>query len=122
VAALAAGVPKGPVISNDAMLSNPQSGRIANLAELKTIGQTPETYGSLSYQRAQESATRAAFLGFDGILALSARWPCQNLVLSTEHFTPADSKVVGSEAVDRDDWKRRRGAERRQRERQSLSK
>jgi hypothetical protein len=96
--------------------------RIANLGELKTLGVTPETYGSLSYQRTQEIGDAAAFLGFDGILAPSARWPCQNLVLFTEHFTPTDLTVVSSEAVDWDDWKRRRDAERRQRERQSLSK
>lgn len=37
--------------------------RIANLAELKALGVTPETYGSLSYERTQEIGDAAAFLG-----------------------------------------------------------
>jgi hypothetical protein len=41
--------------------------RIANLAELRALGVTPETYGSLSYERTQEIGDAAAFLGFDGI-------------------------------------------------------
>jgi hypothetical protein len=93
--------------------------RIANLAELRALGVTPETYGSLSYERTQEIGDAAAFLGFDGILAPSARWTCQNLILFTEHFTPADLSVVSSEPVDWDDWRKRRDPERRQRERTS---
>lgn len=94
--------------------------RIANLAELNALGVTPETYGSLSYERTQEIGDAAAFLGFDGILAPSARWPCQNLVLFTEHFTPADLNVVSSEPVDWDDWKKRRDSERKRRQRKTV--
>ncbi|UUP20024.1 RES family NAD+ phosphorylase [Nitratireductor thuwali] len=93
--------------------------RIANLAQLKTLGVTPETYASLSYERTQEIGDAAAFLGFDGILAPSARWPCENLILFTERFAPADLSVVSSEPVDWDDWKRRRETIRRRREQTS---
>lgn len=89
--------------------------RIANLAELEALGVTVETYGSLSYQRTQEIGDAAAFLGFDGILAPSARWPCQNLILFTESFAPADLQVKSAEPVNWDDWRRRRNSERQQR-------
>ena len=73
------------------------------------------------YQRTQEIGDAAAFLGFDGILAPSARWPCQNLVLFTEHFTPADLSIVSSEPVDWDDWRKRRNTERQHRDGKSGS-
>lgn len=91
--------------------------RIADLAALKVLGVSPETYGSLSYERTQEIGDAASFLGFDGILAPSARWPCQNLVIFTEHFTPADLTLVASEPVDWADWSGRRNAERKLRDR-----
>ncbi|MER8473367.1 RES family NAD+ phosphorylase [Mesorhizobium sp. M1405] len=87
--------------------------RIADLAALEALGVSPETYGSLSYERTQEIGDAAAFLGFDGILAPSARWPCQNLVLFTERFTSADLRVVNSEPVDWADWRTRRNELRR---------
>lgn len=90
--------------------------RIADLGELDALGVAPETYGSLSYERTQEIGDAAAFLGFDGLLAPSARWPCQNLVLFTESFAPADLSVAASEPVDWDDWRKRRDAERKGRE------
>lgn len=95
--------------------------RIANLAELKALGVSPETYGSLSYGRSQEIGDAASFLGFDGILAPSARWPCQNLILLTERFTPADLSVVSSEPADWNDWRKRRTSERRRMESRPLS-
>lgn len=94
--------------------------RIADLAELKALGVAPESYASLSYERTQEIGDAAAFLGFDGILAPSARWPCQNLILFTERFTPADLVVVSSEPVDWDDWRKRRVSERKRRQGKTL--
>jgi RES domain-containing protein len=89
--------------------------RIADLAALKVLGVSPEIYGSLAYERTQEIGDAAAFLGFDGILAPSARWPCQNLVIFTERFTPTDLSVVNSEPVDWADWRARRNELRRDR-------
>ena len=85
-----------------------QTLRIADLAALKVLGVPIDNYGGLSYERTQEIGDAAAFLGFDGILAPSARWSCQNLVIFTERFTPADLSVVSSEPIDWDDWRMRR--------------
>ena len=85
--------------------------RFADLAALEALGVSREPYTSLAYHRTQEIGDAAAFLGFDGILAPSARWSCQNLVLFLDRFAPPDFAVVGSEAVDwiawRDSQKRR---------------
>lgn len=83
--------------------------KLADLQAIEELGITAETYGSLEYTRSQEIGDAAAFLGFDGILAPSARWPCQNLILFTDSFTPTDLQLVESTPVDWDDWRRRRG-------------
>ena len=90
-----------------------QTRRTLKLVDLKTLaalGVAPQTYGSLDYARSQEIADAADFLGFDGIIAPSARWPCDNLVLFSDKFGPVDLTLVESEPVDWDDWRARRGA------------
>lgn len=82
--------------------------RLADLAAIEALGVTAETYASLDYARCQEIGDAAAFLGFDGILAPSARWPCQNLVLFTESYVPGELQVIESQPVDWADWRARR--------------
>lgn len=91
--------------------------RLANVGALEGLGVSAESFASLSYARTQEIGDAAAFLGFDGILAPSARWSCQNLIVFTDGFTPADLTVVASETVDWQDWKSRRSELRRASER-----
>jgi RES domain-containing protein len=79
--------------------------KIADLEALEGLEVSRETYASLSYERTQEIGDAAAFLGFDGILAPSARWPCHNLVLFVDRLGPADLQVASSEAVDWADWR-----------------
>lgn len=79
--------------------------RIADLGALEALGVSRDSYSGLSYERTQEIGDAAAFLGFDGILAPSARWPCQNLVLFLDRFAPHDFAVFESEAVDWIAWR-----------------
>lgn len=79
--------------------------KIANLDALAALGVRKESYHSLSYGRCQEIGDAAQFLGFDGILAPSARWPCQNLVLFMDRFGPDDIQLVESEPVDWPAWR-----------------
>lgn len=79
--------------------------KLADLSALSELGISPERYGELSYERSQEIGDAAHFLGFDGILAPSARWWCQNLVLFMDRIDPDDLKVVDSEPVDWDVWR-----------------
>lgn len=82
--------------------------RLADLAAVESLGVSVAAYSGLAYARTQEIGDAAAFLGFDGIIAPSARWPCQNLVLFAGRFSPGELTVVDSEAVDWADWKLRR--------------
>ena len=79
--------------------------RIANLEALEGLGVSRKTYQSLSYERCQEIGDAAQFLGFDGILAPSARWPCQNLVLFIDRIEPDELQLVESEPVDWHSWR-----------------
>ncbi len=79
--------------------------KLADLTAIEALGVSRETYASLSYERTQEIGDAAAFLGFDGILAPSARWPCQNLVLFRDRFAPHDLTVQESETVDWAAWR-----------------
>ncbi len=82
--------------------------RLADIEAVEALGVSRETYAGLTYVRSQEIGDAAAFLGFDGILAPSARWQCQNLVIFTDRFQPADLTVVDSEPVDWDAWRKTR--------------
>lgn len=84
--------------------------KLADLAAVEALGVSQETYSSLSYMRTQEIGDAAAFLGFDGILAPSARWPCQNLVLFVDRLEPDDLAVSESIAVDWGAWRDAREA------------
>ena len=79
--------------------------KLADLAAIEALGVSRETYAGLSYERTQEIGDAAAFLGFDGILAPSARWPCQNLILFLDRLAPHDLVVRESEAVDWIGWR-----------------
>jgi hypothetical protein len=82
--------------------------KFADLEAVQGLGVSAETYTSLSYERTQDIGDAAAFLGFDGILAPSARWRCHNLIIFCDRFTPADLTILHSEHVDWDTWRRAR--------------
>lgn len=82
--------------------------KLADLAAVEALGVSREAFPSLDYARTQAIGDAADFLGFDGLIAPSARWPCQNLVLFTDKLGPADLVVQDSEPVDWSLWRRRR--------------
>ena len=82
--------------------------KFADLNELKPLGVDTDSYKCIGYRRTQEIADAAFFLGFDGIIAPSARWPCLNMVIFTEHINKEPLELVESiEVVNWDDWKKR---------------
>lgn len=88
--------------------------KLADLSAVAALGIAPERYGELSYERSQEIGDAAFFLGFDGILAPSARWQCQNLILFMDRLEPGDLTVLESEPVDWGLWRSIRQSNRSQ--------
>ncbi len=76
-------------------------------ADLIPLGVERDACESLGYQRTQEIGAAVAFLECDGLIAPSARWPCENLMLFTaNHSAENRLELRGSEIVDWIAWAR----------------
>jgi len=88
--------------------------KLADLSAVAGLGVSVEGYGGLDYARTQEIGDAAQFLGFDGVIAPSARWRCGNLVIFTDCFAAGELTVVERDPVDWDAWRAERGRLRRE--------
>ncbi|MEL6208198.1 MAG: RES family NAD+ phosphorylase [Pseudomonadota bacterium] len=81
----------------------------ADLDALAMLGVEAKRYQEMVYFRTQEIADAAYFLGFDGIIAPSARWTCQNIVLFVSHpkIDLDEIESVRSTPIDWDEWRAR---------------
>lgn len=78
---------------------------LADMQQLARLGIEERRYREMLYGRTQEVGAAAAFMGFDGIIAPSARWKCQNIVLFLDAFDLDDIEEVGSERIDWNAWR-----------------
>jgi RES domain len=90
-------------------ISAAQTVKLADLPTLDRLGVDVERYAARDYSRTQPIAEAANFLGFDGLIAPSARWSCLNLVLFTERLAPSQIATVGRDEhpIAWDGWRRR---------------
>ena len=84
-----------------------QTLKFADLRELQVLGVDKDKYANILYDRTQEIADAAAFLGFDGIIAPNARWSCLNLVIFTNQIGPQGLELLESSVIDWNDWRQR---------------
>ena len=84
-----------------------QTLRLADLETLAGLGVDVRRYGERDYTKTQPIADAAYFLGFDGLIAPSARWECLNAVLFTDRVSAA-IKVAKSEPepIDWSAWRK----------------
>lgn len=67
-------------------------------------------YGERDYARTQEIGAALAFLGLDGLIAPSARWVCDNLMIyQTNHLLIERLEVIDDEQVSWGEWARAKG-------------
>lgn len=78
---------------------------LADMDALGRLGVVPARYGEILYDRTQEIADAACFMGFDGIIAPSARWACRNIVLFLDKFDPGGVEEVGATPIDWSAWR-----------------
>ena len=70
-------------------------------ADLPALGVADSNYGGINLPRTQEIGAAVEFLGCDGLIAPSARWSCDNLILFPDRMgIDATLEVVTSESVD----------------------
>lgn len=82
--------------------------KIVDLEALESLGVSGEAYKGLAYERCQEIGDAAQFLGFDGILAPSARSAGRNLVLFVDRLDPDALQLLDSEPIDWRSWREAR--------------
>jgi RES domain-containing protein len=82
-------------------VSSEKTLRLLDLEAIEKLGVDTKRYGALSYAdrqgeypRTQEIAETAHFVGFDGLMAPSARWECMNIVLFSDRVGPNDAELV----------------------------
>lgn len=79
-------------------------------ADLGILGLNLDRYGEREYQHTQEIGAAVSFLGNDGLIVPSARWPCDNLILFPENLSaPANIELISSEAIEWQTWAREHG-------------
>jgi RES domain-containing protein len=81
---------------------------LANVAALGRLGVEAASYPELDYSRTQAIADGAYFLGFDGLIAPSARAECLNLVIFADRIDPAELSIQATEDIDWLEWRRSR--------------
>ena len=86
-----------------------QTLRLADLDTLAKLGVDAARYKERAYGRTQEIADAAFFLGFDGLIAPSARWSCSNFILFTDRIPPDQVQLVDvpEAPVSWEDWRKR---------------
>jgi RES domain-containing protein len=78
---------------------------LADMQQRARLGIEERRYREMLYERTQEVGAAAAFMGFGGIIAPSARWDCQTIVLFLDAFDLDDIEVVGSERINWNAWR-----------------
>lgn len=83
--------------------------KFADLRALEPLGVDGDKYSGLLPERTQELGDAAAFLGFDGLIAPSARWHGLNLVVFCDRLNPEDLRLEDSCDVDWNKWRKSQG-------------
>ncbi len=79
-------------------------------ANLTTLGVDLTRYGERDYAQTQKIGAAVAFLGLDGLIAPSARWPCDNLMIFTEnHALKERLEPIAEEQVEWKAWAQAHG-------------
>ena len=77
-------------------------------AAFESLGVDFARYGERDYPRTQEIGGAIEFLGLDGLIAPSARWPCDTLtIFADNHKLTERLESVHEEEVEWRDWAKR---------------
>jgi RES domain len=98
--------PSKPVMLHRLHLTTKKTLRLLQ-ADLLSLGVVWADYPTLNYVKTQQIGAAVAFLGCDGLIAPSARWACENLMLfPTNHAFESELRVARSEEIALKEWAR----------------
>jgi hypothetical protein len=102
--------PSKPAMLHRIRLGTRKSLRLAR-ADLIALGVDWNSYGSPGYERTQAIGAAVARLNCDGLIAPSARWNCENVVvfLTNQSGDEEIAQFVASEEIDWRIWARDKG-------------
>jgi hypothetical protein len=96
--------PSKPVLVHQLRLTTQRTLRLVK-GDLMSLGIEWSRYRTLNYEKTQQIGAAVAFLGCDGLIAPSARWDCENLMLfATHHSLQCELTVIGAESVLLKEW------------------
>lgn len=78
---------------------------LADMDQLRRLGVDDSRYRDLLYTRTQEIGAAAAFLGFDGLIAPSARWDCRNIIVFLDAINLEEIRTMSVQPVDWKGWR-----------------
>ncbi|MEX2648820.1 MAG: RES family NAD+ phosphorylase [Alphaproteobacteria bacterium] len=79
-------------------------------ASLAALGVDMSRYGERDYARTQEIGSTLAWLGLDGLIAPSARWTCESLMIFTDNHNLREKlESIGEEFVEWRQWAQQHG-------------
>ncbi len=79
-------------------------------ATLGDLGVDMKRYGERDYARTQEIGSTLAWLGLDGLIAPSARWACENLMIFTDNHKLGEKlEPVSDEQIEWRQWAEKHG-------------
>lgn len=80
---------------------------LPDLDAMVPLGVDPARYREILYQPTQTIGDAAYFLGFDSIIAPSARWSCNNLILFTDQIAPDFLEMIHTSRVNWTEWRKK---------------
>ena len=102
-------VPTKPVMVHRLQVSSRRTLKLIQ-ADIASLGVPAEQYKEVGLQRTQEIGAAVEYLGCDGLIAPSARWSCDNLILFPERLAlDCELDILGSESVDWLEWAKEHG-------------
>lgn len=102
-------LPSRPLKVSRLGVSTAKTLRLARV-NLESLGVDMAQYGERDYGRTQSIGAALAFLGLDGLIAPSARWTCDNLMIFTfNHPMNERLEVIEAEQVEWGAWARAHG-------------
>lgn len=79
-------------------------------ADLGCLGVLPDSYSTANNPLTQAIGAAVAFLGCDGLISPSARYPAENLAIFTDNHALAHTlEVQHSQTLDWQTWAREKG-------------
>lgn len=102
-------LPSKPLKVSQPGASTTKTLRLAR-ASLEGLGVDMAHYGERDYGQTQRIGAALAFLGLDGLIAPSARWHCDNLMIyQTNHLLNERLEVIEEKQIDWRAWARANG-------------